>query len=84
MKEKILGWIKGGSIIGVFQNKALDSATCGQKLYMGFEPSQESLMTIGKSHAPDTRCGMGWKYLLIAILHSEDELNDFFEKEERA
>jgi hypothetical protein len=54
---------------GVFENQALDSATCGERCAFPFKLSDGSFerAEVGKSHAPDgATIGLGWKYVLVA------------------
>ncbi len=55
-----------GDWIGVFQNQALDSSLLGHKFALRFGVEQWDHAEIGKTRAPDTQFGMGWKYILIA------------------
>ena len=57
-------WLERGEVIAVYQNKAMDSATFGTWMFMPVPWEALPRMTVGHSHAPDTRFGPGWKFLL--------------------
>ena len=68
--------------IGVFENKALDSADCGMRFALAFDVSNLDDATIGETRAPDTAMGMGWRYLLVAKCASVEEVMEAMQFED--
>lgn len=68
------------TIVGIFENHAMDSANCGEKIALSFSKSQEHLMKIGSSRAPDTSTIIGWKYILQHIAYSPEEALELLTK----
>lgn len=60
-------WLKRGDSIGVFQNMALDSASCGHRIFLPITPDEAASYKVGQTRAPDGSYGMGWRYLLQSI-----------------
>lgn len=67
-RSALTRWLADGSTeIGVFENKALDSADCGRRVAIPFEKGAMDSAEIGKCRAPDMpTIGAGWKYILVA------------------
>lgn len=60
-------WLSDGETwIGVFQNQALDSSNRGHRFALSFDMENFGEAEVGKTCAPDTSFGLGWKYILIA------------------
>ena len=68
-----------GDWCGVFENHDLGHPDLGRKLGLMFPIEQWSEVTIGKTCAPDTEIGLGWRYLLVAMCKTADEANAAFE-----
>lgn len=67
-------WLSDGqTCIGVFENKAMDSATAGMRTALSYELSQWDQLVVGKTTAPDSKFGAGWKFLLVAKCKTTDE-----------
>ena len=62
----------GETWIGIFENKALDSASTGHRVAVFFDMSQWDAAEIG-SRAPDTSTFIGWKYQLIGKAKTVEE-----------
>jgi len=73
-RSKFVGWLEDGeTFIGVFENQALDSIQCGHRYAMSFWMDQWEQAEVGKTRAPDTKMGLGWKYILIGKTDDPDE-----------
>lgn len=53
--------------IGVFENHDLSSRDCGRKFALPFSLSDGSfeVAELNKTKAPDTKMGLGWRFLLV-------------------
>lgn len=56
---------RGGSW-ACYENQAFDSAGAGQRQYLKFGP--DCTFKEPPAHAPDTSCGLGWRYVLIGVV----------------
>lgn len=72
--ETFARWLSDGETwIGVFENHAMNSATHGARFALSFDNSQYDAAEVGKTRAPDTRMGLGWKYILAGKYRSAEE-----------
>jgi len=71
-----------GDWLGVFECEALDSHWLGLRFAMLFDKSDFDKVTIGKTHAPDTKLGLGWRFILKAKCLTVDEAMVWFAPEE--
>ena len=64
----------GKTWIGIFENKALDSASAGHRIAMFYDTSQWDKASIG-DRAPDmpNQGFIGWKYVLVAKVKTVEE-----------
>tara|TARA_Y100000310_G_scaffold218778_1_gene220087 strand:- start:5015 stop:5299 length:285 start_codon:yes stop_codon:yes gene_type:complete len=62
----------GETWIGIFENKALDSANAGHRVAMFFGMDQWDEADIG-DRAPDMSNFIGWKYQLVCKAKTVDE-----------
>ena len=79
IEETFDRWLEDeGDWIGVFENKALDSATCGQRCAIPFTQEGWDQAVVGKTSAPDMQVppisGIGWKFILIGKCKTKDEV----------
>lgn len=67
MLRSLTDWVGDGStLIGVFENVALDSAALGHRVAFPFDDALDERLVIGQTRAPDCRQFIGWKYILKA------------------
>lgn len=69
MHDTFARWLADdATVIGIFENRALDAAGVGDRIALPFErgPFLRTAL-IGSTPAPDTSRGPGWKYLLVGI-----------------
>jgi len=72
-----------GDWLGVFEGADLsDFRTLGLRFAMLFDKSDFDKVTIGKTHAPDTKLGLGWRFILKAKCLTVDEAMVWFAPEE--
>jgi hypothetical protein len=85
MREKFEALLaKGdeGDWLGVFEGEDLsDLNTLGLRFAMLFDKADFDKAVIGKSTAPDTRFGLGWRFILKAKCRSVDEALVWFADE---
>jgi hypothetical protein len=83
-RDIIERWLKNeDNIIGVFECQALDSQYIGQRFAIPFSKSQEDVMVVGKTRAPDgTQFGPGWKFILVAKSFVTDDIVKALENKE--
>ena len=62
----------GETWIGIFENRALDSADAGRRVAMFFGMDQWDATELG-SRAPDTPSFIGWKYGLVVKAKTSEE-----------
>ncbi|HUT76972.1 MAG TPA: hypothetical protein VM285_04760 [Polyangia bacterium] len=63
----VSGWLEDGStIVGVFENVALDSQLLGHRVAFPFELDLADRLILGSTRAPDSaKLGfIGWRYVL--------------------
>lgn len=56
----------GYDTYGVYRNEALDSGSCGQVIFLAYDPG--CTLAEPPPYAPDGRYGMGWKFRLIGTI----------------
>lgn len=85
MREKFEALLaKGdeGDWIGVFECEALDSSMLGFRFAMLFDAADFDTVEIGRTHAPDTQFGLGWKFLLKARCRTAGQAMEWFAEED--
>ena len=65
-----------GDWVGVFENHDLGHSNIGMRFGLIYGADQDEKATIGKTHAPDTSFGPGWRYLLVAKCYTADETKE--------
>jgi hypothetical protein len=78
-RAAMVRWLADGRTeIGIFENKALDSADLGRRVAIPFEKGALDTAEIGLCRAPDMPNLIGWKYVLVAkcitVEGAEEEL----------
>ncbi len=59
-------WLSDGETwIGIFENHDLGHPDIGRRIALSFELSVIDMAEVGKQRAPDSKLGMGWRYILI-------------------
>lgn len=79
IEDVIDGWFeKGdpGDWVGVFENHDLGHRDLGRKIAFVFGAEQRANAELGKTRAPDTPVGLGWRYLLVAIAETPQEAKE--------
>ncbi len=67
-------WLSDGETwIGVFENHDLGSPGVGHRFALSFALSVIDMAEVGKQRAPDTKLGLGWRYILIGKARSVQE-----------
>ena len=83
MQKTIEKWLVDGKTwVGIFENKALDSANLGERCGLPFDDEYFDEAEIGKMRMPDTKTRIGWKYILIAKSRDIEEIIRLFENKE--
>jgi hypothetical protein len=59
--------LKAGRSIAVFINLDLGHPALGHAIFLPLDPDEISAVEVGKTRAPDTSAGLGWRYLLDSI-----------------
>lgn len=73
-RAALVRWLADGRTeIGIFENKALDSADLGRRVAIAFEKGALDTAEIGFCRAPDMSNFIGWKYVLVAKCGTVDE-----------
>ena len=83
MRETIEKWLADGETwVGVFENKALDSASLGERCGLCFDNMCFEEAEIGKMRMPDTKIRVGWRHILIAKSRDVDEIVNLIENKD--
>lgn len=73
-KDALTRWLSDdSSIVCVFQNQALDSSNAGQRIALCYDLALWDALEVGKTRAPDTTIGTGWKYILVGKAKTVEE-----------
>lgn len=80
--ENLLAKGDEGDWLGVFECEALDSRMLGLRFAMLFDKADFEKAEIGRTSAPDTQFGVGWKFILKAKCLTVDEAMEWFADEE--
>jgi hypothetical protein len=81
--QQLLDKGDNGDWLGVFEGQDLsDRRTLGLRFAMLFDGSQFDTAEIGRTCAPDTKLGLGWRFLLQAKCRTIDEAMEWFAEEE--
>lgn len=63
-----------GDWIGVFENHDMSHPELGRRFALLFDKNQFDSAVIGSTRAPDTKMGLGWRYLLVAKCLNTDDV----------
>lgn len=59
-------WLSDGETwIGIFENHDLGHPDVGRRIALSYHLADKDQAEVGKTRAPDTGVGMGWRYILI-------------------
>jgi hypothetical protein len=65
--QRIARWLSDGTtFVAIFKNHDLGHPYVGERVGMPFDMAQWDQLEIGKTRAPDSNRGMGWRYILTA------------------
>jgi hypothetical protein len=82
VEAKIHGWLDTpadpGDWVGVFENQDLGHRDLGRRIGLLYGADQWDIAEVGRTTAPDSPIGMGWRFILVAKVRDVDEVLGWF------
>lgn len=67
VRERFATWLADNdTVICVYENHDLGSREVGARFALPYSREAAARLVVGSSRAPDTRMGLGWRYILTA------------------